>query len=316
MLYRQLGTTGLQMTAFSFGTWQTFGETVDLATADRIVSTAYDLGIRCFDGAEAYALGKADEMMGNVLAKKEWPRDSYTLTGKCIRRGNDVPSQVGVSRKRLVECCELTLKRYQTDYLDLFFCHRPDGLTPPEEIVITMNALIGQGKILYWGTSEFDPTFLERMWQFADRHGMAGPVVEQTIYNMTARDRLEKALVPLFEKWGMGTTVYSPVATGLLTGKYNDGIPKGSRFDKYEFLKNRVDDAMLARLKKIQGVADDLGVSMAALALGWVLKNPNVSTAILGASAPEQIERNMAALDTLEKLTPEVMEKLEVILGE
>lgn len=315
MLYRQLGGTGLQMTAFSFGTWQTFGETVDVNLADRIVSKAYEVGIRCFDGAEAYGLGAADKMMGDVLAKHDWPRDSYTLTGKCIRRGNDVPSQWGVSRKRLVECCNLTLARYRTDYLDLFFCHRPDNLTPPEEIVITMNALIAQGKILYWGTSEFDPIVLERMWQFAERHGMAGPVVEQTIYNMTARNRVESVLLPLFEKWRMGTTVYSPLATGLLAGKYNDGIPAGSRYDKHDFLKKRVDDEMLSKLQDIKKVSDEIGTSMAALTLGWVLKNPNVSTAILGASAPEQLERNIEALDVVDKLGPDVMRKLEEILS-
>lgn len=314
MNYRYVGKSGLKIPALSYGTWQTFGETVDDATADRIVSVAYEKGVRCFDGAEAYALGAADTMMGKVLKGKNWDRESYLLTGKCIRSGPG-DWQEGISRKRLTECCHRTLKRLHTEYLDLFFCHRPDGATPPEEIVIAMNALIQQGKILYWGTSEFDAVTLERMWQFADRHGMAGPLVEQTCYNLLSRDRLETELVPLFEKWGMGTTVYSPIAAGQLSGKYNQGIPEGTRLADHEWLKKQLTESRLTQLADIQEIADEVEVPMASLAYAWVLKNPNVSTAIMGARNPEQVERNVSAIDVLDKLTPEIMERLAQVLG-
>lgn len=312
MNYRTVGKTGLKIPALSYGTWQTFGETVDDATADRIVSTAYELGVRCFDGAEGYAFGAADTMMGKVLKQKDWNRESYLLTGKCIRSGPE-DWQQGISRKRLTECCNRTLKLLHSEYLDLFFCHRPDGATPPEDIVITMNALIQQGKILYWGTSEFDAVTLERMWQFADRHGMAGPVVEQTCYNMLARDRVEKDLLPLFDKWGMGTTIYSPIAAGQLSGKYNQGIPEGTRLADHEWLKKKLTEERLTHLAGIQKIADELGVPMASLAYAWVLKNPNASTAIMGARKPEQVERNISALDVIEKLTPEIMAQIDAV---
>ncbi|MFP4070263.1 MAG: aldo/keto reductase [Opitutales bacterium] len=315
MQLRTIGKTGLKVTAMSYGTWQTFGESVNVAEAEEIVKTAWESGIRTFDGAEAYAMGKADEMMGNVLKKMGWSREDYVLTGKCIRNQAGDDMHHGISRKRLRSCCENTLRNYHTDYLDLFFCHRPDGNTPPEEIVISMNALIQQGKILYWGTSEFDPMTLERMWQFASKNGMEGPVVEQTGYNLLGRDRMENVLVPLFEKWGMGSTVYSPIAAGQLSGKYNDGIPEGTRLADHEWLRNQLTDERIGQLKAIQGIADDLGVSMAELAYAWTLKNPNVSTCIMGARKPEQVSRNVRALDVVEKLTPEVMEKLDAVCG-
>lgn len=314
MIFRNLGNTGLKLSALAYGTWQTFAESVDDDTADQIVTTAYDLGVRCFDGAEAYALGKADAMMGRVLQSKNWDRESYVLTGKCIRSGPE-DWQFGISRKRLIECCERTLKNLHTDYLDLFFCHRPDGQTPPEEVVITMNALIQQGKILYWGTSMFDPLTLERMWQFADRHGLAGPVVEQSHYNLLSPERLEVELKPVMEKWGMGCTVYSPIAVGQLSGKYNDGIPENTRLADQEWLRKQLTDERLEQLRAIQKIADNLGVSMASLAYAWVLKNPLASTAIMGARKPGQVERNVQALEVLEKLTPEVMTALDEVLG-
>lgn len=315
MQLRTIGKSGLKVTAMSYGTWQTFGESVNAAEAEEIVKTAWESGIRTFDGAEAYAMGKADEMMGKVLKKMGWSREDYVLTGKCIRNKAGDDLHHGISRKRLRSCCENTLRNYHTDYLDLFFCHRPDGNTPPEEIVISMNALIQQGKILYWGTSEFDPMTLERMWQFAAKHGMEGPVVEQTGYNLLGRDRIEKVLVPLFEKWGMGSTVYSPIAAGQLSGKYNDGIPEGTRLADHEWLRKQLTDERLGQLKAIQEIADGLGVPMAELAYAWTLKNPHVSTCIMGARKPEQVSRNVRALDVVEKLTPEVLEKLEAVCG-
>lgn len=310
MEIKTLGKAGLKVTALGYGTWQTFGESVAAPDAEKIMTAVWEAGIRFFDGAEAYAGGKADEMMGDVLAKTGWPREEYVLTGKCINGGNH-PLGRGISRKRLRACCEATLRRYRTDYLDVFFCHRPDGVTPPEEIVISMNALIQQGKILYWGTSEFDALSLERMWQFADKHGLAGPVVEQTGYNLLGRDRMEKQLVPLFERWGMGSTVYSPIAAGQLSGKYNDGIPEGTRLSDHEWLRNQLTAERLEQLKNIQKIADELGVSMASLAYAWTLKNPNVSVTIMGARKPEQVERNVECLAVLEKLTPEVMHQLD-----
>jgi len=310
MKINTIGKSGLKVTALGYGTWMTFGETVDFAQAEKIMAEVWDSGIRVFDGAEAYAGGKADELMGQVLDKMDWLRSDYVLTGKCIN-GGDGPTDRGVSRKRLRTCCENTLRRYRTDYIDLFFCHRPDGVTPPEEIVISMNALIQQGKILYWGTSEFDPITLERMWSFADKHGLAGPVVEQTGYNLLGRDRMEKALLPLFEKWGMGATIYSPIAAGQLSGKYNDGIPEGTRLADHAWLRNQLTPERIEQLKKIQTIADGLGVPMASLAYAWTLKNNNVSVTLMGASKPEQVKRNMQCLEVVDKLTPEVMAQLD-----
>ena len=310
MKINTLGTSGLKVTALAYGTWQTFGESVDLQEAENIMEAVWEGGIRFFDGAEAYAQGKADAMMGEVLKKKGWPREEYVLTGKCIQ---GAPGDIhrGVSRKRLRDCCEATLQRYHTDYLDVFFCHRPDGVTPPEEIVISMNALIQQGKILYWGTSEFDPVTLERMWAFADRHGLAGPVVEQTGYNLLGRDRIETQLIPVFEKWGMGSTIYSPIAAGQLSGKYNDGIPEGSRLSDHEWLRNQLTPERIEHLKKIQAVADGLGVSMAAMAYAWTMKNANVSVTLMGARHADQVKRNVQCLDVVEKMTPDVMQALD-----
>lgn len=312
MIYRTIGKTGLQVTALAYGTWQTFGETVELGEAKSIVKAAWEAGIRVFDGAEAYALGKADAMMGEALKAMGWPRQEYVLTGKCIR-GGEGPMDRGISRKRLRICCENTLRRYDTDYLDLFFCHRPDGMTPPEEIVISMNALIQQGKILYWGTSEFDAITLERMWQFASKHGLEGPVAEQTGYNLLRRDRMEKELLPLFEKWGMGSTIYSPIAAGQLSGKYNDGVPEGTRLADNEWLRDQLTPERLEKLKAIQSVADEVGVPMASLAYAWTLKNGNVSCAIMGARSADQVRRNAESLEAIDKLTPDVMERLEEI---
>jgi voltage-dependent potassium channel beta subunit len=310
MEIRTIGNSGLKVTALGYGTWQTFAETVDLDQAKAIMTAVWDVGIRFFDGAEVYAGGGADEMMGQVLAAMDWDRESYVLTGKCIRGSGDDFGH-GISRKRLRACCEKTLQRYRTDYLDIFFCHRPDGNTPPEEIVISMNALIQQGKILYWGTSEFDPMTLERMWQFAERHGYEGPIVEQTGYNLLGRQRMEQQLIPLFEKWGMGSTIYSPIAAGQLSGKYNDGIPEGTRLADHAWLRKQLTPQRLEILRGLQAIADELGVSMASLAYAWTLKNPNVSVTIMGARKPEQIKRNIGALEVLPKLSPELLQRLD-----
>jgi len=314
MEYRTLGNTGLKVSAISLGSWRTFGQQESVETADRCMAAAYDAGVNCFDGAEAYGNGAAEEAMGKVLAAHDWPRDRLVISSKVISVG-DAPTQKGLSRKHLVEACDAALRRMGLDYLDLLFCHRPDPDTPLEEIVHTMNELIGRGKIFYWGTSEFSVSDLHDMYAIAARDGLVGPAMEQTKHNMLERKRVDGELVPLFEKYGLGTTIFSPLAVGLLTGKYNDGIPDDSAVAKGgEGWRKRVTPERIATVREIGKIAAELGTTTARLALAWCLKNPNVSTAITGASRPEQVVENVAAVEDVALLTPEVMERLETIL--
>jgi voltage-dependent potassium channel beta subunit len=320
MEYRQLGKSGLQVSVLSFGSWVSFSKQINDKVAEELMGTAYDNGINFFDNAEAYALGESEKMMGRILHKKKWDRTSYIVSSKAFFgwHGKDnKPNQTGNSRKHLIEACNEALIRLQVDYLDLFFCHRPDKKTPIEETVWAMNLLLQQGKILYWGTSEWSGVEIMEAHRIAEKYRLIGPTMEQTQYNLFERSKIEVEFAEIYKNVGLGTTIWSPLASGLLTGKYNDGIPKGSRLamEDLGWLKDKlVIDDKIKKVKKLSEFAAKLGVSTAALSIAWCISNPNVSTAILGATKKQQLLDNLKALDVVEKLTPEVMEKIEVIM--
>lgn len=320
MEYRRLGKSGLKLSSLSLGSWVTFHQQIDDSKADMLMGLAYDRGINFFDNAEAYAMGESEKMMGRVLKKKQWDRTSYVVSSKVffgIHGEDNKPTQRGLSRKHLVEACNEALQRLQTDYLDLYFCHRPDKETPIEEVVWTMNHLIQQGKILYWGTSEWSAAEIMEAFMVAEKYRLIGPTMEQPQYNLFERTKLEKDYLTIFKDVGLGTTIWSPLASGLLTGKYNDGIPEGSRLDdkKMEWLKNNIlNDDKVERVRNLQNVADELGTSLATLSIAWTISNPNVTTAILGATRKEQLEENLKALEVYPKLTPEVKDRIDEIM--
>ena len=320
MEYRRMGRSGLQLSVLSFGSWVTFHKQINDGSADELMGIAYDNGINFFDNAETYANGESEKMMGRVLKKKNWDRTSYTISSKAYfgcRGNNSKPNQTGLSRKHLMEACHEALGRLQADYLDLYFCHRPDTGVPIEEVVWTMHNLIQQGKILYWGTSQWSGAEIMEAHRVADRHNLIAPTVEQPQYNMFERFKMEQDYIPVFKNTGMGTTIWSPLAAGFLTGKYNNGIPEGSRLaiEGFDWLKDRwIQDAKLEKVKKLSVLANELGVSLASLSIAWTIKNPHVSTAILGATKKEQLFENLKALDALKVLTEEVMVKIEAIL--
>jgi voltage-dependent potassium channel beta subunit len=315
-----MGRSGLQLSVLSFGSWVTFHKQVDDSLADELMGLAYDRGVNFFDNAEVYARGESERLMGRVLKKKNWDRTSYTLSSKAYfgSRGPDnKPNQTGLSRKHLVEACHEALQRLQTDYLDLYFCHRPDPNVPIEEVVWTMNILIQQGKILYWGTSEWNGTEIMEAHRVAHQYGLIGPSMEQPQYNLLEREKVEKDYFHIYRTVGLGTTIWSPLASGLLTGKYNDGIPEGSRFalQGFEWLKDRYAvDEKLGKVRKLTEFSKELGTSTGILSIAWCIANPNVTTAILGATRREQLEENLKALDLLPQLTPEVMQRIEDIM--
>ncbi len=320
MEYRRMGRSGLQLSVLSFGSWVTFHKQIADNSADELMGIAYDNGINFFDNAEVYALGESEKMMGRVLKNKNWDRTSYTLSSKAFfgwRGKQNRPNQTGLSRKHLSEACHEALQRLQTDYLDIFFCHRPDTNVPIEEVVWTMHNLIQQGKVLYWGTSQWSGAEIMEAHRVADRHHLIGPSVEQPQYNMFERFKMEQDYLPVFQNAGMGTTIWSPLAAGFLTGKYNEGIPEGSRLalQGFDWLKERwVQEAKLQKVKELAVLAAAMGVSLAELAIAWTIKNPHVTTAILGATRSEQLEQNLKALDALPLLNTEIMEKIESIL--
>jgi voltage-dependent potassium channel beta subunit len=320
MEYRRMGKTGLQLSVLSFGSWVSFHKQIDDNTADELMGIAYDNGINFFDNAEVYALGESEKMMGRVLKKKKWDRTSYTVSSKAFwgwRGINNKPNQTGCNRKHLLEACDEALQRLQVDYLDLYFCHRPDKKTPIEETVWAMNHLIQQGKILYWGTSEWSGVEIMEAHRVAEKLRLIGPTMEQPQYNLFERDKIEKDFLEIYKNVGLGTTIWSPLASGLLTGKYNNGIPKGSRFalEGFNWLKERwVMDAKVKKVKKLSELAAKMNVSTAALSIAWCIKNPNVSTAILGATKKAQLLDNLKALDVVAMLTPDIMEKIETIM--
>jgi voltage-dependent potassium channel beta subunit len=320
MEYRQMGKTGLQLSTLSFGSWVTFHKQIDDRIADELMGVAYDQGVNFFDNAEVYAAGESEKMMGRVLHQKNWDRTSIVLSSKAFfgwRGKENKPNQTGLSRKHLTEACHEALQRLQTDYLDLYFCHRPDKNTPISEVVQTMNTLIQQGKILYWGTSEWSGVEIMEAHRIADSYRLIGPSMEQPQYNMFERHKVENDFLEIYKNVGLGTTIWSPLAAGLLTGKYNDGIPDGSRFqlEGLEWLRDRW--IMQDKIKKVQqlaALAKALQVSTASLSIAWCIKNPNVSTAILGATSKAQLLDNLTALDTMQLLTPEIMEQIENII--
>jgi voltage-dependent potassium channel beta subunit len=320
MEYRKMGKTGLQLSTLSFGSWVTFHKQINDSIADELMGIAYDAGVNFFDNAEVYAAGESEKMMGRVLSNKKWDRTSIVLSSKAYfgwRGKANKPNQTGLSRKHLTEACHEALKRLETDYLDLYYCHRPDKTTPIEEVVQTMNTLIQQGKILYWGTSEWSGVEIMEAHRVAAAQHLMGPSVEQPQYNLFERAKMENEYLEIFKNVGMGTTIWSPLAAGLLTGKYNDGIPEGSRFqlEGFEWLRDRW--LMQDRIKKVQqlgAMAKALKVSTASLSIAWCIKNPNVSTAILGATNKAQLVDNLTAIDTAALLTAEMMEQIENIV--
>lgn len=320
MEYRRMGKTGLQLSVLSYGSWVTFAKQVDDSASDKLMSLAYDNGVNFFDNAEVYSRGESEKMMGRVLKSKDWERSSYVVSSKVFfgwRGDKNKPNQTGLSRKHIVEACHEALERLQMEYLDLFYCHRPDKNVPIEEVVRTMNTLIQQGKILYWGTSEWSGAEIVEAHMVAKQLGLEPPAVEQPEYNMFKRDKLEVEYYTIFKNLGMGTTIWSPLASGLLTGKYNDGVPEGSRLalEGFEWLKDRtLSEQRLSRVRELEQVAKDLNTSLATLAIAWCIKNPNVTTAILGATKESQLTENLKALDVYPKLTDEIMERIDEVM--
>jgi voltage-dependent potassium channel beta subunit len=315
--YRRLGNAGLKVSELSLGAWITYGGQVGEDIAMKCMSRAYDAGVNFFDNAEAYANGNAEIVMGNVIKKMGWRRESIVVSSK-VFWGGEGPNDLGLSRKHIFEACRNSLKRLQTDYLDLFFCHRPDPNTPIEETVRAMDDLIHQGRVLYWGTSEWSAADIMRAHAIAREYDLVPPQMEQPQYNMLHRERLEKEYLPLYREIGLGTTIWSPLASGLLTGKYNNGLPPNTRasLKGYEWLREQVIIPQnVEKVKKLQPIAAELGVTMAQLALAWCLKNPNVSTVITGASRPEQVSENMKAIEVVPKLNSDAMERIDMILG-
>lgn len=320
MEYRFLGRSGLKVSVLSFGSWVTFGDQVDEQKAYDCMKEAYKAGVNFFDNAEAYASGKSETMMGNIIKKAGWKRSDLVLSTK-IFWGGDGPNETGLSYKHIIEGTDASLKRMQTDYVDLLFCHRPDKHTPIEETVRAMNQVIRSGKAFYWGTSQWTAEQIREAWHIARREHLRPPLMDQPQYNMFYRDKVEREFHNLYRDIGLGTTIWSPLASGLLTGKYNEGIPEDSRLslEKYDWLRKKLLESekgrnQLQKVKKLTSVTKELGITMPELALAWCLKNPNVSTVITGASKPEQVRQNMTAIDHVDKLTGEIMKRIEEIL--
>lgn len=320
MKYRNLGRSGLKVSALSFGSWVTFGDQVDEQVAYDCMKEAYDAGVNFFDNAEAYAGGQSETMMGNVIKKAGWKRSDLVLSTKIFWGGNG-PNDAGLSFKHIIEGTNAALKRMQTDYVDLIFCHRPDLHAPIEETVRAMDQVIRSGKAFYWGTSEWSADQIREAYRVARENHLRPPLMEQPQYNMFHREKVEKEYKPLYDDIGLGTTIWSPLASGLLTGKYNDGIPEDSRLsmEQYEWLKKSLLDSEegKTRLKKVgqlADLADDAGISMPNLALAWCLKNNDVSTVITGASKPEQVRQNMKAVEVEDQLTDDLIDSIEEIL--
>jgi voltage-dependent potassium channel beta subunit len=320
MEYRHLGRSGIQVSALSLGSWVTFHNQVGVDMAIQAMSAAYDVGVNYFDNAENYANGKSEEVMGAALKKLGWRRGSYLISTKFFWGIHDTVNEKNtLNRKYLMEGINSSLKRLDMEYVDLIFCHRPDPTTPVEETVWAMHNIVEQGKALYWGTSEWSAAEIVAAIEIAEKHHLHKPVMEQPQYNMFSRHKVEVEFARLFKDYGYGATTWSPLASGLLTGKYNNGIPEGSRgnLPGYEWLHDQLTNKnAIAKVQELQVIAAGLGLTMAQLALAWCLKNPNVSTVITGASRVEQVHENMKALPAAEKLTPDVMQKIESIISD
>ena len=319
MIYRRLGKAGVQVSALSLGSWLTFGKLIDDATAEKLMHTAYDNGINFFDNAEGYYFGKSEEVMGDILKRSGWDRTTFLVSSK-VFWGGELPNQSGLSKKHVFEACHAALRRLQVDYLDLFFCHRPDKNTPMEETVWAMHQLVMQGKVLYWGTSEWSAQEIMEAVAVARQHNLVAPVMDQPQYNMIHRERVEVEYHKLYrpDVAGIGTTIWSPLASGLLTGKYNDGIPEETtrlKEENLDWLKEKIlTPEKIDKARKLTKLAGELDMSLARLAIAWCLKNPHVSTVILGASKVHQLEENLLAVEDLEKLDDGSMERIEEIL--
>lgn len=318
MEYRFLGKTGLQVSVLSLGSWVTFHKQVGVESAVECMSAAYEAGVNFFDNAEVYEGGRSEEVMGAALKKLDWRRGSYLVSTKIyfgINQG--INEQNTLNRKRLVEGINGSLRRLDLDYVDLLYCHRRDPTTPIEETVWAMHNIIEWGKAFYWGTSEWQAADIVAAIEIAEKHHLHKPVVEQPQYNLFWRDRMEKEYARLFKDYGYGATIFSPLGAGLLTGKYQNGIPADSRgaLEGYEWLRKKfTDQDALARVQALGQLAAEIGISLPHLAIAWVLKNPNVSSAITGASRVEQVRENMKAIDALPRLTPEVMQRIEDLM--
>ena len=319
MEYRNLGKSGLRVSELSYGSWVTFSIQLDKAKAKKTMKHAYDKGINFFDNAEAYASGASEEIMGEVLSDLGLQRDTYIVSSKVFWGGQAV-TQRGLNSKHIRDACDSALKRLQVDYLDMYFCHRPDFHTPVEETVRAMDVLVKQGKILYWGTSEWSADRIREAYSIAYQYGLTPPSMEQPQYNMFHREKLEKEYLGLFSSEGLGTTIWSPLASGILTGKYNEGIPKGSRMTlpDYKFLKDGLESKKgaenIKKVIKLSRIAEKLDISMAQLSIAWCLKNKNVSTVILGATTTKQLDENIKAAENVRLLDDKVMNSIEKIL--
>ena len=319
MEYRRLGKSGLKVSVFSFGSWVTFSNQLNEKAATELMEYAYDNGINFFDNAEIYANGNSEIIMGKILKKTGWSRDTYILSSK-VFWGGEKPTQIGLSRKHITDGCHAALKRLQVEYIDLFFCHRPDPETPIEETVRAMDVLIQQGKVLYWGTSEWEAEQITEAYEIAEKFNLTPPTMEQPEYNLFNRGKIEKDYLPLYKKYGLGTSIWSPLASGLRTGKYNHGIPSNSRayVKGYEWLKEQFESEetiqKIGKVKELQPIAERLEISLTQLALGYCLKNPNVSTIILGASKKEQLKENLGTLSIMDKITDSTIKDINKVL--
>lgn len=318
MEYRYLGRSGLQVSALSLGSWLTFGKQIEDSTAERLMAIAYEQGVNFFDNAEIYARGQSEVVMGKILSKMKWERSSYLVSSKVFfGDGGKLPNQTGLNRKHVLEACHAALRRLQVDYLDLYFCHRPDKRTPVEETVWAMNHLIAQGKILYWGTSEWSAQEITAAHLAARENHLIGPVMEQPQYNMFHREKMESEYLQLFRTLGLGTTIWSPLASGILSPKYLGQFPPGTRLgmEGLEWLKERnLTPERLDKVHALHALANEAGVPLTRLAIAWCLRNRDVSTVILGASKEEQLRENLRTLDALPLLDDSMMERIESIL--
>lgn len=318
MEYRKLGKSGLKVSALSFGSWITFGNQIGDQVSEDLMTYAYDQGVNFFDNAEIYANGQSEIVMGNILKKMDWDRSSYIVSSKVFfGDGGTKPTQKGLSRKHVIEACDAALKRLQLEYLDLYFCHRPDKETPMEETVWAMHQLIMQGKIFYWGTSEWSAQEIMEAHMVARQYNLIGPVMEQPQYNMLHRDKVEVEYSQIYKTVGLGTTIWSPLASGVLTNKYLDKFPADTRLGRDELksiAERNLTEDKLNKVRQLNSLATELGTSLAKLGIAWCMKNPNVSTVILGASKLEQLKETLTSADVIPLLTPEVMSRIEGIL--
>ena len=319
MRYRHLGKAGIRLSELSLGSWITFDTRFGVETAASLMAAAYDAGVNFFDNAEAYAHGKSEEVMGAALKKLGWRRGSYLISTKYYWGLNEGPNEEStLNRKYLIEGIDASLKRFDTDYVDLVYCHRSDSTTPIEETVWAMHNIIEGGKALYWGTSEWSAGDILTAIQIAERHHLHKPIVEQPVYNLFERERFGPEYDAVYEDYGYGSTTWSPLASGLLTGKYNQGIPEGSRgaLAKYDWLEEQLTDKeRIARVAALEPLAQEMGATLAQFSLAWCLQNPYVSSVITGATRVEQVHENMKALDFVESFTPDVTSEIERIFA-